>query len=70
MAAQLYTIQIITAGTTQDVTGRIVRTKNVRFMVGDDGPFTLVIPPEDDSPEGIVRLLADFSAKIRAVRGQ
>jgi len=65
----MYTIQAILPGTTQGPDGRVVRTKNIRFMVGTDGPFTITIPPDKDTPEGIKALLVKYANDVQSIRG-
>lgn len=67
--AQLYMIQSIAEGTAADATGRVVRTTTVKYTVGQDGPFTLVVPPEQNTPSQITALLMQAAKNVLAIRG-
>lgn len=67
--AQLYTIQSVGESTALDQTGRVVRTTQVKYMVGNDGPFTLIVPPDKNTPPQIAALLAAKAKDVMDIRG-
>lgn len=64
----LYRIQSITSGTVADTQGRIVRTKLIKFMVGDDGPFTWVAPFDRQTPDLIAQDLTSEANDVMRLR--
>jgi hypothetical protein len=66
---QPYQIISIGEGVIQDTQRRIVRTTEVKYMVGDDGPFTYVAPVDQQTPDQIRAYLLEQSKKIAALRG-
>lgn len=70
MADRIYTIQQINPGTIQNAQGAIVRTKSIKFMVGPDGPFTYVVPADQDTPDQITAALTKLAGEILQLRAQ
>lgn len=68
METRLYQIGSISAGAEFDTFGRAVRTKIIKYTVGNDGPFTLVVTPDNDTAERIQAMLTAEAAKIAAIR--
>jgi hypothetical protein len=58
----------ITASTTNDEFGRVVRVKLVKYLVNEDGPFTLVVTPDIDNQAGITAALNEQAATLIALR--
>lgn len=68
MEATNYTITSITETTAQDAQLRVVRAKLVKYMVGTDGPFTLVAAPGNDDPAQIRAALQNAANAIAQLR--
>ena len=69
MPNEPYRILSITEGTTADNYGRIVRTQTIKYMVGQDGPFTYVVPSGQGTAALITTALTALAANITAIRG-
>lgn len=67
---QPYTIISIGQGVIQNAQLQIVRTTQVRYMVGEDGPFTYVAPPDQQSPDQVRAALSKLAAGVKAMRGE
>lgn len=65
---QTYTIQQIREGTTTDQNGRIILTKVIKYMVGNDGPFTLTVPPGQNNAAQIAAMLQAAANEVIALR--
>lgn len=63
------TIGKITEGINSDDYGRVIRVKQITYKIDGDGPFTLVVAPDQWSETAVNALLATERDKLRAVRG-
>lgn len=68
MSTQAYSIISITEATGLNSTGGVVRTKQVKYMVGNDGPFTYVAPWDQQAAEQITAALVALAAGVVAIR--
>jgi len=66
---QPYTILSVSQGTISDNQLRLVRTTQVKYMVGEDGPFTYLAPPDQQGAEQIRTALLLAAKNILALRG-
>lgn len=66
---QLYTVVAIRETTAADARGMAVRTKAIQFKVGDNGPFTYVVPPGQFTPGLVADALAKEATLIQQIAG-
>lgn len=52
---------------TNDATGRLVRSFLVGFTVGDHGPFSIQVPESQFTADNVRKLLAEFAMTLTAV---
>lgn len=59
----------ITEGVKFSPAGTALRVTNILYMVGEDGPFTLEVEPQNNTQAWIEARLAEKAAAIAALRG-
>jgi hypothetical protein len=64
-----YTVISIGQGVIQDSQLRLVRTTQVVYKVGEDGPFTYVAPVDQQTPDQIRAYLLERAKQLRTIRG-
>lgn len=67
MATPQPVIQTIKELTTINTTGQTMRSYNVSFMVGSQGPFTLTIPGSQFNAKEVQARVKTFAAEIQAL---
>jgi hypothetical protein len=63
------TVVQIFEGTRFLAAGGVVRTKIVKYMVGQHGPFTLELTPDQDNDSYVQGVLTDARDKIASLVG-
>jgi hypothetical protein len=60
----------VTETTRFDAAGRALRLNLISYMVGEDGPFTLEVSPQNNNAAWIDQQIADNVALLAAIRGR